>query len=556
MCEMSSNPEFSETQDVAARKSAEDMLDALAEVFGTYKVLSKLAEHGQGIVYLAFDSHLNRQVIIKVSRHKVDASRLPSIVEEGRALARLDHPNIATIYQLNLDCSDRPFLVMENIDGRNLAEQLKERQVSPRKAASLVIVLANAMQHAHDLGVVHNDLKPANVVIRRDGTPKIIDFGLAKIIGAFEFEKGSSSFGGTIAYMSPEQACVISKFLSRTAITPCAVDERADVFSLGAILYELLTGERLYKYSDASEGLEMAAECQIDFAQLNALTISTSLKKACCKALEKKPINRFSSANEFAHALELTEFCLARYNKFAVSIIVLIFATGIWALTKGDFFGDPRPENVAEQALAQQNENISERPRDDQSGILGFGGRIYFSHFSNGDGKAYESLGELFENGPVYEHDDLRITAILKSPMFCFLFAVNPNGRLQLFFPESDVELQDLRVDVIDFPRDSDLAFRFTDGPGQQTFVLLLSSDPLPSFKEWLSIRGMNNRNFDFRGNWTWSRGRLRTIRRDGLRGDVRPLRSSGDFVSFCEEVESTGLVVTAVTFPVLSRSK
>ena len=558
MCDKSSNPDFPETlDDVAAKYVPAEIKDLPLREFGSYKVLSQIAEHGQGIVYLAFDPYLNRQVIIKISKYKVDGTKRETIVEEGRALARLDHPNIATVYQLNFDVDYRPYLVMEHIEGRNLAEQLTERRIPPKKAALLTSILAEAVQYAHNLGVIHNDLKPANVVIREDGTPKIIDFGLAKVHEAFFFETGSSDYGGTIAYMSPEQAKAILNRFSQPA-TAFAVDERADIFSLGAILYELLVGERLYQYSDAREGLQMAAECKIDFAKMNALPISMRLQKACLKALEKSPADRFSNAGDFANELDFSKSRLVSHSLVAAIAMTLLITLSIWALINGDFFGVPTFQGDSDETLTAKELIFNERSRDDQQGILGFGGRIYFSHFSSGDEDTYKSSGELFDNGDVYEQDDVRITAVLEAPSYCFLFAVNPNGKIQLCFPESHVDHQKSPVELIEFPKQSDLGFRFTDGPGQQAFVLLQSASPLPSFKEWSTNKRLNYRKFDFRGYWLWGRGKLQAIRVDGLddlRGDVQPLRTSADFVSFCEELKSTGSVVTAITFPVLERN-
>src|SRR5262249_34557895 len=198
-----------------------------------YEVIRELGRGGMGVVYLAWQTGLGRLVALKMIL-AADYSRPQNLARfcgEAEALARLEHPNLVKIYEIG-DQDGRPYFSMEYVDGGRLADAFHGTPWPPRRAAELTETLARSTHSAHDRGVVHRDLTPNNVLLTADGQPKIVDFGLAKLLvgGADHTESGAVL--GTPSYMAPEQAGGRSK----------EVGPAADVYALGAILYELLTG--------------------------------------------------------------------------------------------------------------------------------------------------------------------------------------------------------------------------------------------------------------------------------------------------------------------------
>jgi serine/threonine protein kinase len=196
-----------------------------------YEVLGELGRGGMGVVYRAVHVALNRPVALKVLRAGDFAGpeELVRFRRESEATARLQHPNVVQIFEVG-EVGGRPFLALEYLGGGTLAGKLGGNPLEPRAAAELVRTLTSAVGHAHAKGVVHRDLKLSNILLAADGTPKVADFGLAKLPRPGETTQ-SGAIIGTPVYMAPEQAGGSG-----------AVGPSADIYSLGAILYELLTG--------------------------------------------------------------------------------------------------------------------------------------------------------------------------------------------------------------------------------------------------------------------------------------------------------------------------
>jgi eukaryotic-like serine/threonine-protein kinase len=218
-----------------------------------YEIISALGKGGMGEVYLAQDTRLKREVAIKVLPDSVrrDPERLKRFRREAEAAAKLNHPNIATIHSIEEDQGEL-FITMEYVDGKTLVDHIPSTGLDTDQFFEWFIPLSDALAHAHEHGRVHRDLKPANIMIRQDATPIILDFGLARIEESESPELDSHaptqtmkdappsvtqgrSFLGTPAYMSPEQ------------IEGKVVDARTDLFSLGVVMYEALTGQRPFK---------------------------------------------------------------------------------------------------------------------------------------------------------------------------------------------------------------------------------------------------------------------------------------------------------------------
>ena len=268
---------------------------------GQYKIVSPIGAGGMGEVYRARDPRLDREVAIKVLSPElaVDPGALARFEREALAVAKLSHPNILSIFGFAQEGSTA-FVVTELVDGETLRARLGAGAISSRRAVGYALQIARGMAAAHARGIVHRDLKPENVMITRDDQVKILDFGLAKSLDKAETDgtrgaSGATNTGtvlGTSGYMAPEQ------------VRGLAIDHRTDIFAFGAVLYEMLGGERAFKGETAAD--TMTAILTRDPLDLDTarLSISPGLDRIVRRCLEKTPDLRFQSANDLAFALE------------------------------------------------------------------------------------------------------------------------------------------------------------------------------------------------------------------------------------------------------------
>jgi serine/threonine-protein kinase len=259
-----------------------------------YEILDLLGRGAMGVVYKARQPGLNRVVALKMilAGEHAGAQDVARFRVEAVAVARLQHPNIVQVYEAG-EADGRPYFSMEYVEGQSLARRIAGTPQSPPEAARLVQVLAVAVQAAHDGGIVHRDLKPANVLVAPDGAPKITDFGLAK---ALEDDAGQTQSGavlGTPSYMSPEQA------EGRLA----AVGPRSDVYSLGAVLYELLTGRAPFKAGSVLDTLQQVRTMEPLAPVRLAPSVPRDLETVCLKCLQKDPGKRYQTAGALAEDL-------------------------------------------------------------------------------------------------------------------------------------------------------------------------------------------------------------------------------------------------------------
>lgn len=256
---------------------------------GAYEILGELGKGGMGIVYKARQPSLRRLVALKMVLGG-GAAEVERLRAEAWAVARLQHPNIVQVYEVG-DHQGLPFFSLEYMDGGSLAERIRGKPQPTRQAAALVETLARAMDYAHRQGIVHRDLKPANVLLTTQGMPKIADFGLAKRLG----EDGNTRTGavlGTPSYIAPEQAA------GKKNVGPAA-----DIYALGAILYELLGGRPPYRgESPMDTMLQVLAGNLTAPTRLNPL-VPRDLETICVKCLEKEPGRRYASAAALADDL-------------------------------------------------------------------------------------------------------------------------------------------------------------------------------------------------------------------------------------------------------------
>jgi serine/threonine protein kinase len=259
-----------------------------------FEVQGRLGEGGMGTVFKARHLRLGRVVALKVIRDASRSERLRVRFQiEAESLASLSHPNIVQIFEVG-EFEDHPYIALEFVDGGSLRERLRTRHPRPREAAELIATLARAMHAAHERGIVHRDLKPDNILLTADGTPKITDFGVAKRLVEDKARTATGVAIGTPAYMAPEQAAGDSN-----AITPLV-----DVFALGVILYEVLTGRIPFDAPTAGSLLErLKREEPAPPSRIEA-NVPRDLEVICLKCLEKTPARRYSSAAALANDLD------------------------------------------------------------------------------------------------------------------------------------------------------------------------------------------------------------------------------------------------------------
>ncbi len=273
-----------------ARASARGLTDT----FGRYRVRGKLGQGGMGAVYVAHDTQLDRQVALKVPFFGENDG--PAVIErfyrEARAMATLHHPNICPVFDVG-ETDGVHFLTMALIDGRPLSDALKERTPCPqREAAAIVGKLARALQSAHESGVVHRDLKPSNIMIRADGEPVVMDFGLARRQEETATLTHIGTVMGTPAYMSPEQVEGV----------PGRVGPATDVYALGVILYQMLTGRLPFT---GSLGTILSKILTEDPASLREFcTVDPELEAICLKAMARRIEDRYRTSGELAADLQ------------------------------------------------------------------------------------------------------------------------------------------------------------------------------------------------------------------------------------------------------------
>jgi serine/threonine-protein kinase len=259
-----------------------------------YEVLQELGRGGMGVVYLARQHGLHRQVALKMilaGDHAGPAER-ERFQTEAQAVGQLQHPNVVQVYEVG-ECAGRPYLSMEYCAGGSLAKKLAGTPLPPREAAAYTVTLARAAHAAHEKGIVHRDLKPANVLLGADGTLKITDFGLAKKLDS----AGPTTSGallGTPSYMAPEQAG------AKTG----PVGPATDVYALGAILYEMLTGRPPFRAENTWETVrQLINDRPVSVRQLQP-KVHRDLETICLKCLEKTCSRRYASAAELADDLQ------------------------------------------------------------------------------------------------------------------------------------------------------------------------------------------------------------------------------------------------------------
>ena len=263
----------------------------LPAAFGDYELLEEIGRGGMGVVYSARQRSLARTVAVKMllRRDLASAADLIRFRSEAEAAARLDHPGIVSVFEVG-ECNGHPFYSMQYVEGTTLARRLAAGPMPAREAATLLAQVAEAVQVAHDRGVLHRDLKPSNILIDADGFPRVSDFGLAKRIEADGSVTHTGAILGTPCYMSPEQAAG-----SRGDVGPAS-----DVWSLGAILYQMLTGRPPFQASSPMDTLLAVLESDPPVPRSIDRRVDRDLELIALKSLQKPVDLRYRSAGNLA----------------------------------------------------------------------------------------------------------------------------------------------------------------------------------------------------------------------------------------------------------------
>jgi len=298
-------------------------------IAGKYKIIEEIGRGGMGIVYKAKDTRLDRTVALKFLSSELiqDQEAQQRFIQEAQAAAALNHPNICTIHEID-EYQGQTFIAMEYIQGRSLKQRLDEGPLAIDEAKDIALQVAEGLKEAHDKGIVHRDIKPANIMLTEKGKAKITDFGLAKLSGGTDLTKASTIMG-TVAYMSPEQA------------KGDEVDNRTDIWSLGAMIYEMLTGERPFQKSQEHALIYAILHDEPSPLSLLRPEVPTPIELAIEKALVKKQSDRHQDINELIQNLKHS----STSNKDEKSIVVLPF-DDLSPSKDNEYFSDGLTEEI------------------------------------------------------------------------------------------------------------------------------------------------------------------------------------------------------------------
>lgn len=348
--------------------SGRDTIEFPKQQLGNYEIIDEIARGGMGIVYRARQINADRVVALKLIRGSdPDPKELQRFQAEAKAAARLDHPNIVPIYDVGIMAGE-PFFTMKFVEGQSLSQRLDGKPIEAELAARIVRDTTSAMGHAHEHGIIHRDLKPANILLDTNDHPMVTDFGLAKLSEDSDLTRTGQAIG-TPAYMPPEQASG-----DRTNI-----NERSDVYSLGAVLYACLTGRPPFQGASAmATTIAVMRDEPVAPSWLNA-EVPRDLETICLKCLEKSPSVRYESTHSLQDELQrflLGQPILARptsrveramkwakrnrlvagLSSLAAMALIVIFVGGViyqWRLTAALRSAD-KAQETAETSQAQQ----------------------------------------------------------------------------------------------------------------------------------------------------------------------------------------------------------
>jgi WD40 repeat protein len=407
-----------------------------------YEIVAELGQGGMGVVYKAWHTGLRRLVALKMVRaDTATPDGLARFKAEAEAVARLQHPHIVQIYDIG-EHQGRLYLALECVEGGSLASKLGGQPLPAREAAVLIAALARAVHHAHQRGILHRDLKPANVLLSADGTPKVTDFGLAKLVAGGEVQTQTGVVLGTPSYMPPEQARGQTK----------AVGPAADVYALGAVLYQCLTGRPPFVAETALHTLyQVVHDEPVSPRQLQS-RVPRDLETICLKCLQKEPAKRYGSAAALAEDVQrylegqpVQARPAARLERVAKwvrrqpALAALVVVSGVAALALVGFVVSlyysedlRRSRHQAEDALEESRTNLEKANTYQYFLRIGMAER---SWWANNVGRTRELLAECEKGRRGWEwhyldrlcHSELLTLAGHEGEVLCVVYS--PDGK-------------------------------------------------------------------------------------------------------------------------------
>ncbi len=434
---------------------------------GTFRIIRRLGAGGMGAVYLAEDEQLGREVAVKVLYPWIfpptDLGDL--LLNEARKTSRLNHPSIVPIYQAGRAEDGTSFLAMEYVPGETLAGHLAKGPVPADQAAAWGLQLAAALQCAHQHGLVHRDVKPANVVIDGNGQARLMDFGLA--VHERELGRRAGEDSGTLPYMAPEQIRGEAHLL----------DGRADIWSLGVVLYELLTGQRPFQ-ADSREALREA----ILTRQPRPLRqvhdqVPADLAAICLRCLSKSPDDRYSSAAEMSE--DLLRWQNAPKHRWLIHAAiglatVAALALAFFNLVPRDGRG-PGPVPLVVSPSPVPPAASHERPD----------GFVDVWIFNKDDPSRQNLRINDPQARPLRAGDMIRLAVQLDRPAWIYLLWIDAEGKVDPVYPWDPGAWETLEppatpIDRLALPEDANFGWPIVGQDGMETVLLLVRAEPLP----------------------------------------------------------------------------
>jgi aminoglycoside phosphotransferase (APT) family kinase protein len=439
---------------VALRKpSGKTDTDRIPTPFiGKYRVVDRVGGGGQGEVFRAVHPHLpGRDVVIKWANARLPEAGRDQLLTEARALAKVEDPGLVRVYDVDV-FEGRPFVVFEYVAGQSLEQRLRLGRPTVREPVQLVRQLARTLERVHRHGICHRDVKPGNILIDAAGQPRLVDFGLALTHG--EHDPLADTVCGTLPYMPPEQANGLSD----------RIGPRSDVFGLGAVLYQLLTGRPPYQGPDRRAIWEQARQGKVAPARQVNPDLPRALDAICQKALAFDSAARYASASKFEQAL-------ARYLKrpvwvgaLAAAAVLLILA----AVAAGAFglFSPPQPSRSEATSAVEQ-----------------LSGELLLQVWAPGEGRRGTPVDERVT---VYSGEKVHVEARLSRPAYVYLVWIGGDGKVQPLYPW-DPEAGFARTEsqqprqVLHSPSERDRGWVVEGPSGVESVLLLARATPLPA---------------------------------------------------------------------------
>lgn len=439
-------------------------------MIGRFEVTKRLGEGLQGKVYLGWDPNLERKVALKViTPADGDVAYSEDVVNEARIAARISHPNVVPIYEVSM-YRKAPLLVFEFVDGMTLKSYLKEHgRLNEKDALSIMVRIAVGLKCAHEQGIVHLDLSPNNIMIDKEGRPRIMDFGLARVIASIDKNLYENDIAGTPRYMTPEH-------IAGQKLTPAS-----DIFTLGLLLYELLTGTPAIKHKDINVIFNAVAKAEIDWGKLQHQGLTPEIIATLRDMLKLDPACRFQSASELVSCLDNVIAIQRNEDKGSLSLDFLLrrlqrrpefpacshSIAEINRLTSDDSDGDfnqlgavivrdysltNRVMKIANSAIFNSSGNEGIKTISQAVSRLGLklvrmicNGMLLFNQAENKDDKLKDVLVASFVAGMIARHITITIKRrIAEEAFICALFHNLGNHLLIFYLPDEYEEINSL----------------------------------------------------------------------------------------------------------------